>query len=139
MVLQVFPKASRNLAGVRTFKDEDVRVLVAGSPEFIDHFEGLNGKRRLVVTVKAGETLASIGRRFAHSIGWMERINRRSRSDRLAPGETVIVYADRKRFPESAPTVAAAHRTAPAPSLAASGGETGTSIGQSLRSQPADD
>jgi membrane-bound lytic murein transglycosylase D len=116
MVLQVFPKASRNLAGIRTLKDGEVRVLVAGSPEFIDHFEGLNGKRRVVVTVKEGDTLASIGRRYDTSIGWMERINRRSRTDRLAPGESVVVYADRRRFPEATPTAAVAPRPA-VPSL----------------------
>jgi membrane-bound lytic murein transglycosylase D len=121
MVLQVFPKASRNLAGIRTLKASEVRVLVAGSPEFIDHFEGLNGKRRLVVTVKEGETLASIGRRYVTSIGWMERINRRSRSDRLAPGETVIVYADKRAFPEPKATAAVAPRTPPVPSVSALG------------------
>ncbi len=116
MVLQVFPKASRNLSAIRMLKEGEVRVLVAGSPEFIDHFEGLNGKRRVVVTVKEGDTLAAIGRRYDTSIGWMERINRRSRSDKLAPGESVVVYADRRRFPEAAPTVAVAPRPA-APSL----------------------
>ena len=117
MVLQVFPRSSRSLAGIRTLREADVRVLVAGSPQFIDHFEGLNGKRRVVVTVKDGETLASIGRRFDTSIGWMERINRRSRSDRLTAGESVIVYADRRRFPESAPTAAASPRPSPVPTL----------------------
>ncbi|HEX6764978.1 MAG TPA: LysM peptidoglycan-binding domain-containing protein, partial [Polyangiaceae bacterium] len=117
MVLQVFPKSSRNLAGVRTLKDGEVRVLVAGSPEFIDHFEGLNGKRRLLVTVKDGETLASIGRRYDTSIGWMERINRRSRTDRLTPGETVVVYADKRRFAEPTVTAAVAPRAAPVPTL----------------------
>jgi membrane-bound lytic murein transglycosylase D len=117
MVLQLFPKASRSLGGIHTLRESDVRVLVAGSPAFIDHFEGLNGKRRVVVTVKEGETLASIGRRYDTSIGWMERINRRSRTDRLAPGETVVVYADRKRFPERAVTAAVAAQTSPVPSL----------------------
>lgn len=117
MVLQVFPKTSRNLAGIRTLKEAEVRVLVAGSPEFIDHFEGLNGKRRVVVTVKEGDTLAAIGRRYDISIGWMERINRRSRTDRLSPGETVIVYADRRRFPEPAHTAAAAPQSPAVPSL----------------------
>jgi membrane-bound lytic murein transglycosylase D len=117
MVLQVFPRASRNLSGIRTLRDRDVRVLVAGSPEFIDHFEGLNGKRRVVVTVKEGETLASIGRRYATSVGWMERINRRSRSDRLTPGESVVVYADRRRFPETKTAAAGAPPSAPVPSL----------------------
>ncbi|HVR19459.1 MAG TPA: transglycosylase SLT domain-containing protein [Polyangiaceae bacterium] len=117
MVLQVLPKASRSLAGIRTFRERDVRVLVAGSPEFIDYFEGLNGKRRVVVTVKAGDTLASIGRRYDTTVGWMERINRRSRSDRLSAGEPVVVYVDRKRFPESKVTAAAAPPAPEVPSL----------------------
>jgi membrane-bound lytic murein transglycosylase D len=113
MVLQVFPQKTRDLSHVRILGDRGTKVLVVGSPEFFDHFEGLNGKRRMLVTVRAGDTLASIGRRYQSSVGWMERINRRSRSDRLTPGETVVVYADRARFPApptrpAAPAAAAA-------------------------------
>ena len=93
MVLQVFAKQSLDLSKIHHLKDETTRTLVAGSVEFIDHFEGLNGKRRLVVTAKNGETLAGIGKRYDMSVGWMERVNRRSRSDRLAPGDKVVVYA----------------------------------------------
>ncbi|HEX5098295.1 MAG TPA: transglycosylase SLT domain-containing protein, partial [Polyangiaceae bacterium] len=100
MVLQVFPKASRSLAEVRVLKEGSVRVLLAGSPGFFDYFEGLNGRRRLIVTVKNGDTLATIGKRYDMSVGWMERINRRSRTDRLAAGETVVVYADRSKYPQ---------------------------------------
>jgi len=100
MVLQIFPKKSQDLKRLRHWKESAVRVLVAGTPAFFDHFEGLNGKRRLLVTVKKGDTLASIGRRYDTSVGWMERINRRSRTDRLGAGETVVVYADRARFPQ---------------------------------------
>jgi membrane-bound lytic murein transglycosylase D len=117
MVLQVFARATQSLTGIRTLRESDVRVMVAGSPEFIDHFEGLNGKRRVVVTVKEGETLASIGRRYDTSVGWMERINRRSRSDRLTAGESVVVYADRKRFPEQKATALAAPPAQEVPSL----------------------
>jgi membrane-bound lytic murein transglycosylase D len=99
MVLQVFPQKTKDLTHVRILGDTGTKVLVVGSPEFFDHFEGLNGKRRMLVTVRAGDTLASIGRRYQSSVGWMERINRRSRSERLTPGETVVVYADRARFP----------------------------------------
>lgn len=93
MVLQVFAKQSLDLSAIHHLKDDSTRTLVAGSVEFIDHFEGLNGKRRLVVTAKNGETLAGIGKRYDMSVGWMERVNRRSRTDRLAPGDKVVVYA----------------------------------------------
>lgn len=116
MVLQVFPQKTKDLRHVRVLRGSGTKVLVVGSPEFFDHFEGLNGKRRMVVTVRAGDTLASIGRRYQTSVGWMERINRRSRSDRLAPGETVVVYADRDRFPAppARPAAPAASATAAA-------------------------
>jgi membrane-bound lytic murein transglycosylase D len=113
MVLQVFPQKSKDLRHVRLFGDSNTKVLVVGTGEFFDHFEGLNGKRRMLVTVRAGDTLASIGRRYQTSVGSMERINRRSRSDRLTPGETVVVYADRTRFP-AAP---AARAAVPAPAV----------------------
>lgn len=93
MVLQVFAKRSLDLSRIHHLKDDSTRTLVAGSVEFIDHFEGLNGKRRLVVSAKSGETLAGIGKRYDMSVGWMERVNRRSRRDRLAPGDKVVVYA----------------------------------------------
>jgi membrane-bound lytic murein transglycosylase D len=112
MVVQVFPKRSQNLAHLRHLREADVKILVAGTPEFFDHFEGLNGKRRLVVTVRQGDTLASIGRRYDTSIGWMERINRRSRTDELRAGESVVVYADRGRYPVKSSPLA---RTASAP------------------------
>ena len=106
MVLQVFPKRSQNLARLRHLRAGDVKILVAGTPEFFDHFEGLNGKRRLVVTVRQGDTLASIGRRYDTTVGWMERINRRSRTDELRAGESVVVYADRGRYPAKASPIA---------------------------------
>lgn len=129
MVLQVFPQKSRDLRGVRVLGDRGTKVLVVGSSEFFDHFEGLNGKRRMLVTVRAGDTLAAIGRRYQSSVGWMERINRRSRTDRLTPGETVVVYADRSRFPappaakaaaptSSAATVSVSSLATPAPTAA---------------------
>jgi membrane-bound lytic murein transglycosylase D len=99
MVLQVFPKRSQSLVHLRHLRDGEAKILIAGTPAFFDYFEGLNGKRRLLVTVRQGDTLASIGRRYETSVGWMERINRRSRTDELRSGETVIVYADRGRYP----------------------------------------
>jgi membrane-bound lytic murein transglycosylase D len=118
MVLQVFPKSTRDLSQVRVLKEGSVRVLLAGSPGFFDYFEGLNGRRRLIVSVKNGDTLASIGRRYDMSVGWMERINRRSRTDRLAAGETVVVYADRSKYPQ--PVLTPKTVPLPAPVVAAS-------------------
>jgi membrane-bound lytic murein transglycosylase D len=100
MALQVFVHKRRSLTGIRHVKETQTRVLVAGSPEFFDYFEGLKGRKRLKVVARRGDSLRTIGARYGMSIGWMERINRRSRSDKLEPGDIVIVYADR-RVPEA--------------------------------------
>jgi membrane-bound lytic murein transglycosylase D len=111
MTLQLFVKS-----GVRVtphcLRERDTRVLVAGTPPFFDYYEGQNGKKRIVVSVREGDTLAAIGRRYGMTIGWMERINRRSRSDRLEPGETVVVYTDRAAQ-AAPPSVAVAALAAP--------------------------
>ncbi|HEY5961510.1 MAG TPA: LysM peptidoglycan-binding domain-containing protein, partial [Polyangiaceae bacterium] len=83
-------------ANAAIVEEKDVRILVAGSPEFSDYFEGLRGNERIVLQVKEKDTLASIGAKYGISIGTMERINRRSRRDVLNPGENIVVYAHRK-------------------------------------------
>jgi membrane-bound lytic murein transglycosylase D len=92
MVLQVFIEKNARPAGVRYLEASSVRVLVAGTAEFLDYYENLRGNRRLVVVARAGDTLASIGERYDLSVGSMERINRRSRRDPLVPGERIVVY-----------------------------------------------
>jgi hypothetical protein len=54
----------------------------------------------LVIAAREGDTLATIGKRYGMTIGQMERINRRGRTDQVAPGERVIVYTER---PKAAP------------------------------------
>jgi len=81
----------------RSFLDEkDVTILIAGSTEFSEYFEGLRGNERVVVQAKEKDTLATIGARFGVTVGMMERINRRSRRDVLSPGEAIVVYTKRK-------------------------------------------
>lgn len=104
MSLQLFVPRRRSLDGVRCIPAESARILVAGTPEFIDHFEGEKGKRRLVIAAREGDTLASVGARYGMSVGWMERVNRRSRRDPLAVGESLVVYAPR---PAGAPLTGA--------------------------------
>jgi len=69
-----------------------VRVLVAGTDEFFAYWEGTRGKRRLVVTAKAGDTLDTISRKYGLNAASMERINRKGRKDALKDGENVVVY-----------------------------------------------
>jgi peptidoglycan lytic transglycosylase D len=92
MVLQVFVKFGARSERARVVKEKDARVLVAGTGEFFDYFEGLNGKKRIAVEARAGDTLATLGRRYGMSVGWMERVNRRSRKKELRAGEKLVVY-----------------------------------------------
>jgi membrane-bound lytic murein transglycosylase D len=143
MTLQVFVKQGTDVR-VRCMKERDARVLVAGTPEFFDYYEGLNGKKRIVVAARPGDTLASVGRRYGMTVGWMERVNRRSRTDKLEPGESLIVYTDRA-VGGSAPTEVAMAKlsepVAPVPgvlpsieSLTAEGFTAGEGLGGSAES-----
>lgn len=99
MVLQVVVGRDVKLAHVRHFERDDVpegAILVAGSAEFVEHFEGIKGKKRVELLAKAGDTLASIGKRHGMTVGSMERVNQRSRSAALVPGERVVVYTQRE-------------------------------------------
>jgi membrane-bound lytic murein transglycosylase D len=96
MLLQLRVPASAHFENRPYFEEKDVVLLVAGSPEFSEYFEGLRGNERIIVQAKEKDTLASIGAKYGVSVGMMERINRRSRRDVLGSGENVIVYARRK-------------------------------------------
>jgi len=95
MSLQVFVPKNADLSKVLHVPEAHAKILIAGSPEFCDYFEGQNGKRRLLIAARDGDTLATIGKRYGMSVGQMERINRRGRTDQVAAGERIIVYTER--------------------------------------------
>jgi membrane-bound lytic murein transglycosylase D len=96
MALQLFVDKNKTFQA-RTLSPSQTRVLVAGSPEFYDYFEGQNGRKRVVVSAHDNDTLAMLGKRYGMTVGSMERVNRRSRTDKLRSGESVVVYVDRGR------------------------------------------
>jgi membrane-bound lytic murein transglycosylase D len=102
MALQLFVEKGKTF-GARTMTPSETRVLVAGSTEFYDYFEAQNGRKRVVVSAKEGETLAPLGKRHGMTVGSMERINRRSRTDKLRAGESIVVYVDRGKSVASRP------------------------------------
>ncbi len=106
MVLQMYVPADANLSQTRYTDAKDANVLVAGTDEFFDHFEGLKGRRRIRIVAKEGDTLRTIGKRYGLTAGSMERINRVSRYTKLEPGTKVIVYA-RIAAAKDAPSVGA--------------------------------
>lgn len=97
MSLQVFVAKNADLSKVLHVPEAHAKILVAGSPEFCDYFEGQNGKKRLLIAAREGDTLSTIGKRYGMTVGQMERVNRRGRSDQVAPGERIIVYTERAK------------------------------------------
>jgi membrane-bound lytic murein transglycosylase D len=92
MTLQVFVPLGADLSRAALLGENDARVLVAGSDDFFAYWEGTKGKRRLVVTTKAGDTLEGIGKKHGVNAASMERINGRGRHELLKDGESVVVY-----------------------------------------------
>lgn len=97
MNLAVVVPKDRDLSSVRHLDVSDATLLVAGSPEFHEFFEGQKGLYRVEVVASEGDTLATIGKRYGMSVGSMERVNRRSRSSKLVPGETLVVYTSQPK------------------------------------------
>ena len=119
MTLQLFVPQSADLSSTVVLGEGDVRTIVAGTEEFFLHWDE-KGRRRTVVTAKAGETIEVIGKRHGVSAASMERINRRGRSEVLAEGERVVVWSAGKSAPANAHSTepgesATLAKTAPAP------------------------
>lgn len=93
MTLQAYVPTSVDLSRVLVAPEADVRVLPLGSEEFFTMLEHDKGFKRVVVTVRGGDTLEGIGKRFHVPVRTMERVNRRSHTESLQAGEQVVVYA----------------------------------------------
>jgi membrane-bound lytic murein transglycosylase D len=91
MTLQIFAPNDVDLGATNVLRESDVRTIVTGTDEFFRHWDE-KGRRRLVVTASAGDTLESIGKKHGVTASLMERINRRGRSEVLSEGERVVVW-----------------------------------------------
>jgi membrane-bound lytic murein transglycosylase D len=92
MTLQVFVPSGVDLSRIATIAENGARVVPVGSEEFFAYWEGVKGKRRIVVPSKAGDTLETIGKKYNVTPSTMERVNRRNRNEPLKEGESVVVY-----------------------------------------------
>lgn len=94
MILSVYVPPGTDLRDVRFARESHTgKLLEAGTSGFLAHFEAEQGRERLQIMAREGDTLQSIGRRYGLSAGTMERINHFSRNERLAEGTPVVVYA----------------------------------------------
>jgi membrane-bound lytic murein transglycosylase D len=94
MYLQVFAPHELDLQRVTALREEQVRVVAAGTDEFFQLGETKN-RSRIVTVARAGDTLSTVAKRFDVPIASAERINRRSRTDALIPGTSVVLYVDK--------------------------------------------
>lgn len=94
MVLEAFVPQSFDAAARQVALLDDSRILVvtSGSAEHLDIYEGRKGRLREIYTVKDGDSLESIGRRYALTKYDVARINHRSYVTPLDEGEKLIVY-----------------------------------------------
>jgi membrane-bound lytic murein transglycosylase D len=118
MTLQLFVPADVDAAKTAALGDSEVRVIPVGSEEFFALTDP-KGRKRIEVTAKRGDTLASIGQHHSVSPALMERINRRGRNDVLPEGTKVYLYVD---APQSQGTIAANPAPPPAAGAAAAAG-----------------
>jgi membrane-bound lytic murein transglycosylase D len=99
MFLQLFVPASVDLARAVVLAPEEVRTLVIGSEEFYAWHVAQEGRVRLRVRVREGDTLSGIASRFGITTGSVARINLIPRDATLRVGQELIVYCERERVP----------------------------------------
>jgi membrane-bound lytic murein transglycosylase D len=93
MVLQLFVAADFDTSRAALVDEARVRVVTTGSDEFFDLVEAQRGRARLVYTVKPGDDLKRIGKRYGLTVADLERINRfGARHNDLTVGQKLIVY-----------------------------------------------
>jgi membrane-bound lytic murein transglycosylase D len=127
--LQAWIERDPATARVRSIADVDASE--RGTDAAAERVAAQDGRVRLVVTVRAGDTMTSLAARYGLTTGSLSRINLRSRHATIVAGESLIVWvtpdrAERERLrdadvprtepgaPPSVPTARVASVDAPA-------------------------
>jgi membrane-bound lytic murein transglycosylase D len=93
MVLQLWVARDFDVTRAALVDPTVVRVVTTGSEEFFDLVEARRGRARLVYTVKKGDDLKKIGKKYGLTVADLERINRFGAAHTsLAVGQRLIVY-----------------------------------------------
>jgi membrane-bound lytic murein transglycosylase D len=93
MLLQVFLPPGYDFKDKPVLREDEARVIVVGSDEFLKMFE-LKGRKRIVVQARPGDTLSKIATERHVSAPLLERINRKNRTDVLPTGSQVVLYVE---------------------------------------------
>ncbi len=102
MFLQLFVEEGLDLAHALVLSEGEAEVVALGSEAFFNSREERRGRVRFFYTVREGDTLSALGRRFGLSVGSIARINQFSRRTDLVPGQQVIIYTDPEHAPRAA-------------------------------------
>lgn len=95
LVLQLWVPSDFDTSKVALVDNAIVRVVTTGSDEFFDLVEARRGRTRLQYSVKKGDDLAKIGKKFGLSVADLERINRfGAKQTRLTVGKKLTVYRE---------------------------------------------
>jgi len=93
MVLQIWAPSDFDASKAALVDPATVRVVTTGSDEFFDLIEARRGRARLVYTVKKGDDLKKIGKKFGLTQADLERINRFGESHTpIVVGQKLTVY-----------------------------------------------
>jgi membrane-bound lytic murein transglycosylase D len=93
LVLQLWVTPELDTTKAALVDGTRVRLVTVGSDEFFDLEETKRGRVRLSYTVKAGDDLKKIGKKFGLTVADMERINRfHEQAKPVTVGQKLIVY-----------------------------------------------
>ncbi len=92
MVLQLFVQKEFDRAGAALLDPEQIQVVTLGSDQFLELQAAVRGRKRLVYTAKAGDTLAKLARRYGVRPADLARINQFSFKTEIAEGKRIVVY-----------------------------------------------
>jgi membrane-bound lytic murein transglycosylase D len=125
MVLQAFVAQGFDERSVVLLDQRRLKLVTAGSEAFLNAYEERRGRKRLIYTVRDGDTVSSVSRRFGLSEGSLMRINQFDRQARLKPGQPIVVYVDLAKLRSAAKGKRPPKRRAPAsrPTASADEGE----------------
>lgn len=100
MVLQAFVSTPLKTDQVVLLDPSRVVVVAAGSEHFLQQHERRKGRRRVVYTVRRGDNLSRVARRFGLSVGSIMRINQFGRDTKLVAGQQIVVYVKASAKPK---------------------------------------
>lgn len=105
----------------RVWRDDELDLVHRGSEAFHDRAVAETGQVRLRITVREGDTMASLARRYHITVGRIARINHLERDEPLTPGAPLVLYVDPAHAAPEAPPAPEPPPAEPAPPRTAGG------------------